>query len=145
VTPQKLRALVFERDHGQCALCPADTEAVRIGYEGALAAARERHAKVMEAETGWRVLVSGQKMMSEIRTIRSRLNDLGFITGQALWQMDHALSLVEGGKNDLDNLRTLCTRCHAKVTAELKGRLSRRLGKRVAIRGEDRQSRPVWR
>ncbi len=145
MTPQKLRALVFARDGGVCTMCHADTEAIRIGYESALVAERQRHARVMDTETGWRVLLSAQQMASEVRAIRGRLEGLGFHAGQALWQTDHVLPLIEGGKNDLRNVRCLCTRCHEQVTAELRGRLSRRLGKRVAIRGEDRSGRAVWR
>jgi 5-methylcytosine-specific restriction endonuclease McrA len=46
----------------------------------------------------------------------------------SLWQADHIKPVVEGGGQcALDNLRTLCLRCHKGVTAEL---ASRRKGPR---------------
>jgi hypothetical protein len=39
------------------------------------------------------------------------------------WQADHTLPVIEGGGScDLDNLRTLCTKCHAAETAKLAAR-----------------------
>ena len=43
------------------------------------------------------------------------------------WQADHIVPVSEGGGEcDLDNFRTLCTRCHAQETARLKHRLKLR-------------------
>lgn len=36
----------------------------------------------------------------------------------AFWHADHIVPLCDGGAAALDNLRTLCCRCHANVTAE---------------------------
>jgi 5-methylcytosine-specific restriction enzyme A len=42
-----------------------------------------------------------------------------------LWQADHIKPVIEGGGEcTLENLRTLCTACHKKATAELHGRLA---------------------
>lgn len=46
----------------------------------------------------------------------------------SLWQMDHVKPVVEGGGScGLDNLQSLCLRCHKVATAKLAGR---RKGKR---------------
>jgi len=43
----------------------------------------------------------------------------------SFWQMDHRLPVAEGGGScGLDNLRTLCTPCHAVETARLAQRLA---------------------
>jgi len=38
------------------------------------------------------------------------------------WDMDHEVPLIEGGTNDMTNLRVLCRPCHKRVTKELAGR-----------------------
>jgi 5-methylcytosine-specific restriction enzyme A len=44
---------------------------------------------------------------------------------KSLWDADHIVPVVEGGGEcDLDNLRTLCLRCHRKVTSDLRDRLA---------------------
>jgi len=49
----------------------------------------------------------------------------GFRVGRTLWEADHILPVVEGGGGcGLDNLRTLCTRCHRQATAALAARRS---------------------
>lgn len=49
-----------------------------------------------------------------------------------LWQADHIVPVIEGGGEcGLDNLRTLCTVCHKRVTAELAAKLA---AKRAADR-----------
>ena len=52
----------------------------------------------------------------------------------AFWQMDHATPVAEGGGScGSDNLRTLCTPCHAAATRDLAARLaSTRRDKRAA-------------
>lgn len=53
----------------------------------------------------------------------------------AFWQMDHATPVAEGGGScGADNLRTLCTPCHAAATRDLAARLAstRRLKMRAA-------------
>lgn len=144
MTPAKLRKLVEARDGGICALCHADTEAVRVGYLGAIEAARARHAAVMERETGWRVLNSANLKTREIRDAVERLERIGFSAKEplCLWNADHYPPLDEGGKNELASVRTLCTRCHARVTAEQAARRTRRPKKRLWIHGQDRQGRP---
>lgn len=92
--PAYLREQVLKRDHGICAGCRIDT----------LAAARTlryargvRRASLLEH---W-----GLKR-------RSR---------RTLWDADHIVPVVEGGGEcDLDNLRTLCLRCHRQATAQLR-------------------------
>ena len=45
---------------------------------------------------------------------------------KSLWDADHILPVAEGGGEcDLDNIRTLCLRCHRVVTAQLRERIRR--------------------
>lgn len=43
---------------------------------------------------------------------------------KTLWDADHILPVVEGGGEcDIENIRTLCLRCHRGVTMQLRERL----------------------
>ena len=45
---------------------------------------------------------------------------------KSLWDADHILPVTEGGGEcDLDNIRTLCLRCHRAATAQLRERIRR--------------------
>lgn len=94
--PGYLRERVFKRDRGVCAGCGLDTQAEwrRIRR---LPYARRR---LVLAEWG----IRGRRRTS-------------------LWDADHIVPVVEGGGEcDLDNLRTLCLKCHRQATAELRRR-----------------------
>lgn len=43
---------------------------------------------------------------------------------QIKWDADHIVPIVEGGRLDRTNLRTLCRACHKGETKKLRGRLS---------------------
>jgi 5-methylcytosine-specific restriction endonuclease McrA len=94
--PGYLREQVFLRDQGICANCQIDTvkELRRLRY----------------ARGGKRVLLMAHWGLSK----RAR---------KSLWDADHIVPVVEGGGEcDLDNLRTLCLRCHKEATRELRER-----------------------
>ncbi len=107
--PSHARAAIWKRDHGVCALCGLDTEALeeairyvhklfdRLGYLG-------RYTEFIRA--------LGKKA--------ARWPD-------SLWDADHIVPVTEGGGGcGLDNLRTLCLACHHKETAWLHKRLRHR-------------------
>ncbi|HEY3703518.1 MAG TPA: HNH endonuclease [Terracidiphilus sp.] len=53
-------------------------------------------------------------------------------TRRSLWDADHILPVAEGGGEcDLDNIRTLCLRCHRAATVALRARM-RKAGSREA-------------
>jgi len=98
--PAYLRENVFLRDRGICSACGVDT----------LAAYRRLRA-------------------SRGRSRRALLEHWGLkrYTRKSLWDADHIQPVAEGGGEcDLDNLRTLCLRCHRTVTLELRLRLRNR-------------------
>ena len=95
-----LRERVFERDSGVCAVCAVDT------------IAEWRHLKRLRGAARLRAL---------------RAWGLSRLTRRSLWDADHIIPVAEGGGQcDLENLRTLCLRCHRKATADLRQRLGRR-------------------
>ncbi len=91
--PAYLREQVFIRDRGICAGCGIDTsEAARkLRY----ARGANRHALLAH----WGLKQRPRK---------------------SLWDADHILPVAEGGGEcDLENLRTLCLRCHRETTRRL--------------------------
>lgn len=97
--PSYLREQVFVRDHGVCAGCGTDTEALRKEFRKLDYRARRQFLKEWKLKEGWR---------------------------RSLWDADHVVPVVEGGGEcDLSNMRTLCLKCHREATAGLRRRLSR--------------------
>lgn len=94
--PGFLRQKVFERDHGVCSLCRVDCESCLRDLKRSRGAARTR----LMLEWGLKT--------------RQR---------KSLWDADHIVPVVEGGGEcDLENIRTLCLKCHRAATAELRKR-----------------------
>jgi 5-methylcytosine-specific restriction protein A len=93
-----LRDCVLARDHGICAICRIDTIALR--------------RRILRLPFGRRVIE-----MRALKIVKGR---------KSWWEADHIVAVVEGGDSNLDNIRTLCTLCHRRVTAELRTRQSTR-------------------
>lgn len=119
-----LRRLVKARDACRCAGCGVDVELVRRVVDRLLDLGRERHAD------GHR---SGPVPPDSVMAGRVLLVALGWSRGRAeaivpswcwghvpeLWEADHVVAVVLGGRHDLENLRTLCHPCHDRATAKL--------------------------
>lgn len=98
--PGFLRDEVFRRDKGICHHCGINTLAEWLRIK------KSRGSRRQEALASWGV------------TLRHR---------KSLWDADHILPVAEGGGEcDLDNLRTLCLRCHRVATRQLRERLKQR-------------------
>ena len=98
--PGYLREKVLERDRGICAACGIDC------LHAALQLKRLRGAARLKALLHWGLRAGSRK---------------------SLWDADHIVPVVEGGGEcDLQNIRTLCLKCHRTVTAELRARLQNR-------------------
>lgn len=99
--PGYLREQVFVRDRGICAVCRIDTVAALAHLR------RSRGRNRLQLMEFWR---AGRRRRS------------------SLWDADHILPVAEGGGEcDLDNLRTLCLRCHREATAQLRRRRGAKL------------------
>ncbi len=97
--PGYLREQVLARDRGICSCCGVDTIA---------AARRLRYLR------------------GESRAAQLAHWGLKRRTRKSLWDADHILPVAEGGGEcDLDNIRTLCLRCHRLATMELRERMRR--------------------
>lgn len=99
--PAYLREQVFLRDKGLCADCGVDAvaEARRLRFS--------RGARRAELLAHW--------------GLKAR-------TRKSLWDADHIVPVAEGGGEcDLNNIRTLCLRCHRGATMRLRERLKSRV------------------
>lgn len=115
------RAEVQKRDRGVCALCGLDTEAARQSAEAAL---RQRAPVAEWWATRFRLEFVHQ---GELLSVRIQFRGYPSVaTLPTLWQADHITPVAEGGGAcGLDNLRTLCWRCHPRETGALRRRLNR--------------------
>ena len=107
--PGYLRDQVHARDHGVCAACRADTDAI-------LTDLRKREREAARAE-GARVKRSRQRALPP--AFAELLRQLGYpehrYRGGSLWDADHVLPVAQGGGEcDLANMQTLCCPCHRR-------------------------------
>jgi len=94
--PGYVRQKVIERDHGICSRCGVDCLAAWRDLKRLRGLAR---AKMLAA---WGLRPGSRK---------------------SLWDADHVVPVVEGGGEcDLENIRTLCLKCHRSATSELQKR-----------------------
>jgi 5-methylcytosine-specific restriction protein A len=91
-----IRSKVFRRDRGVCALCGSDTLFYR---DMVVKCGRAVSPAYGERDAFYRA------MLGYANPIRDP------------WDADHIVGRVEGGAHDLENLRTLCGRCHRGITA----------------------------
>ena len=100
-SPAHLRYRLQQRDKGICALCNADTLALREQYRKLRGDAAIQFAEAHGIPAG------------------RRWSDW--------WDADHIVPVIEGGGEcGLENYRTLCIPCHKKETAKLAKRIARR-------------------
>ena len=97
--PRYLREQIFKRDKGMCAHCGTNAIQEHLRLKRARGAARA-------------ALMRHWGLNARVR--------------KSLWDADHILPVAEGGGECvLDNIRTLCLRCHRTVTAQLRERIRR--------------------
>ena len=100
--PAYLREQVLKRDRGICSSCGVDT----------ISAARKlRYARG-----------TSRIALLEYWGLRRR-------SRKSLWDADHIVPVIEGGGEcDLENIRTMCLRCHRQATIQLRLRKRRMSG-----------------
>ncbi len=92
-----LRTCVYKRDKGICKICNVDTKNIA------------KNALLLEGEARENFLKSND--ISTKRKIWMKKH------GGGLWDADHIVPVKEGGGLcGLDNLRTLCIKCHKTIT-----------------------------
>ena len=106
----QIRTQVFALEGGVCRLCGVDAHALYTRI--ASLAPAERLNALCNAH--WKLPMSSKGLERLLQ--HPKEGDF--------WQADHIQAVAEGGGGcDLENLRTLCTPCHAMETEKLRGRL----------------------
>ncbi len=106
-----IRFKVFERDKGICAACGLDTE-------------KKREVHRIATHTLWRW--ANEHNIYEWINVKRSLERQWCIRRGDIWDADHIIPVSEGGGNELENLRTLCIRCHKLDTAQVAARAAER-------------------
>ena len=122
----RARALVFQRDRGVCAFC--GLEAGRL--DALVEHERRRIRDYVHRNRLHRLFTEPGYALGDA-SIFARSGGI-LIFGQRVpfrsasyWEADHVVPVAEGGGAcGLDNLRTLCWRCHPKETGKLRRRLN---------------------
>ncbi len=131
--PAHARELVFDRDKGVCAICRCDTLRLEQWIKSLPTTGRLDlpHGHRDRFVTGYSGAWLGRHRWRAV-TLLGRLWRVSLRGRMTYWDADHRVPVAEGGGScDLDNLRTLCLRCHKHETDALKGRLARRTTKGV--------------
>lgn len=127
----EFRRAVFARDAGVCALCGLDTEALASQWIADVAADLAQYDCNICGNVTTSVpcvhcsAPSCGVSFQHRNEFRAMLEGLGFpkelsrkYNGVTLWHADHKVPVHEGGVDlGVENGRTLCLPCHAKVTA----------------------------
>ncbi len=95
-----LRDCVYKRDKGICAICKIDTKEI----------AKTAH------------ILEGDELIEYLNDHKISLNRKIWLKkyGGGLWDADHIIPVKEGGGLcGLENMRTLCIKCHKNETAIL--------------------------
>lgn len=133
--PGHARLRVAERDHGVCALCGLDCNALARALRATIAEEYWQRPQAFipryGAEQIWDQLRFADRV-DRFPRFRSMALEAGVPMSQwrrllarhgerdALWDADHVQPVcLGGGACGLDNLRTLCWRCHAGQTRQL--------------------------
>lgn len=105
--PHRARQLLFKRDGGICAECGVDTIVWHEELRGCLERLRE--------DAGHPLFDHEDDIESVARSVDIPVSRL---MGGSLWDVDHIKPICEGGRDELDNMQTLCVHCHRQKTNE---------------------------
>merc|ERR1712216_910828 len=106
----RIREQLFALEKGVCQMCGVDAHSLFVKLQALQPA--ERLNCLLNAK--WKLP----------RKCKSTDRLLGDPQEHDMWQADHKVAVAEGGGGSgLDNLRTLCTPCHAHETEQLFARL----------------------
>lgn len=98
-----LRELALERDNGICAKCGVDSLKLYRILSAAEGVAYWDDARLHPNRPHFILL-------------KDLVQKLGYGLVQTLWQADHIIEVRHGGSHEMDNIQTLCIKCHKLKT-----------------------------
>jgi 5-methylcytosine-specific restriction protein A len=117
--PGHVRHRVWQRDHGVCARCGLDTEAIRHELE-------EIRRQCLRVDMLGKRAELNARAAELLGRVGVRMPAGWPYRTTHLWEAHHRIAVVEGGGEcGLDGYETLCRRCHALETAALRRRRPR--------------------
>jgi hypothetical protein len=144
--PAYARRQVHKRDHGVCSVCHIDTDRLQRIADRLHTLAFGRTWKDGQFRSAW-TRDDEEVHMMPFRSHERRHQQLeimvtllslwaghwvatshwrGNISIRHLWEADHIVPVIEGGGEcGLENLRTVCLRCHKDATKKLAARRAR--------------------
>lgn len=109
---EALRSMAFHRDVGICQMCGFDTMALHA----ALAQIHIRCSEVRPAEhEAYQPFVEGSGTTwcpMSFAHVKMAVGRRAAKWPRSLWEADHVIPVSQGGRDELENLRTLCLECH---------------------------------
>lgn len=118
---------VFARDRGMCELCGLDC----VGLQSELTLLRWVRHEEAPPQPEFQSWSWEDRERFIYRAFHQRCDAAGLSWKRRqrferrLWEMDHRIPVAEGGGAcGLENLRTLCWKCHGRVSGELRKRLN---------------------
>lgn len=131
-----IRRKVERRDRGVCAICGADTEALKAEWGRALIAwhAEETKGYSKQYRDQWHANLNWTTVLRQGDRQKMPKPPVGFPAQERRWwEADHIVPVAEGGGGcDYNGYRTLCIPCHRAETKLLAGRLAAARKKQVA-------------
>lgn len=114
---------VWKRDGGVCAVCGVDTNRQRAELSAEFSLDRFSRPPAEKRKAFY----------ARLHALKIPVTRWNSARHQGCWDMDHVTPVIEGGGScGLDNLRTLCLRCHYQQTGRLRQRQKvRRVRKRL--------------
>lgn len=118
-------AAVAKRDTGVCAGCGLDTVALRAAFRAWLEARLDTTERSRLSGRSWRTGLPESWRWAVCAATRHAADEWCAFhgvprnrqDGPRWYDVDHIRPVADGGTNALENLRTLCIRCHRATTA----------------------------
>lgn len=127
--PVLIRKAVFERDQGLCQICQIECLAVQKQIDNFIRNRPDWH--IDEQVWLYRDWCKQVPLLNAQYGLRIKYTNVRDVH---VYEIDHIVPVIEGGSSAMNNLRTLCMRCHKAESAALAKRRAqkRREEKKIA-------------